>query len=79
LPLPEDGPRPRLMRLLYAPGLSERLERIEAERVWHCCARWKKGWRYHAADVWASALAEGIVGGIVVDIVGRWYGHSLRY
>lgn len=33
-PLPEAGPRPRLIRLLYAPVLSLRSERIEAKR---CC------------------------------------------
>lgn len=33
-PFPEAGPRPRLIRLLYAPALSLRSERIEANR---CC------------------------------------------
>ena len=33
-PLPEEGPRPRLIFLWYAVGLSDKPERMEAER---CC------------------------------------------
>jgi hypothetical protein len=34
LPLPDDGPRPRLILLLYAPGLSDNELRIEAFLAW---------------------------------------------
>lgn len=39
--MPEEGPRPRRILRLYAPGVSERDARIEADRV--CGRQWRNG------------------------------------
>jgi hypothetical protein len=46
LPLPDAGPRPRRIFLLYAPWLSDSEERIDAHR---CCAATSSGWAVVAA------------------------------
>lgn len=64
--MPDEGPRPRRMRLLYAPFVSERALRIEAGRFcW-----WRKGSRKEDRDVKEEKACAVEVA--VVIVVAYW-------